>query len=283
MKKTYEERMAEGVYCDGLDSTPTTDWLREFLPGWQRPELPADVLCPENPHISLCIPSMDRLYHLRATLPDNLVAAEADPDCDIHVLEHSSNDGTAEYLADLLENSTSADLLQCFRTIGERYYSQPHAWNMLATTTEPGVIVVLGADCTIGPDYLPLLRETFLLHPGALICLKPRAGDRSAMTTSLLYYLGGYDLDMHESYGHEDCDILKRAVYRGAEEIWLPELASASHISHRVFRDNMFKPDGGHRYEKMSEERLAQGRWYRNAGRGWQQNVPERMGGVYAC
>jgi hypothetical protein len=275
--KTFGEHIEAAWASGAADSTPATDWLREFLPGWRQPlRFEQGSWWPETPHISLCVSSMNRVQHLTETLPENIKAAEADVDCDIHVLDYSSTDGTAEYLADI-----DNERVKCWRTIGDRYWDMCRPRNMICLTAETGYLVILDADFCVGPNYLPALRRVVESEVETIVCQKPWVG-LMAMPTLLFRQLGGHDLDMSDSYGHQDCDLLKRVVFAGAEEVWLPHSQTIRHIPHPSARDDIFRPDGGVHHEKMADERLARGLYVRNKGTGWESDVPEPLIGVYA-
>lgn len=226
-----------------------------------------------HPVVSYCISVMNRLHHLRETLPRSLAAArEGD---EFIVLDWHSNDGLAEWLVGQVDPR-----LHLYQTLKPRGWHHARAKNTCHRLATRDVLVNLDADNWLTPLYVDFVHKTFMAHAHPVcIFARPVMRDcigRIACTHKDFLRAGGYLEDLR-GWGCEDGDLymrlralgcrLSRAPSREARAIQHSDKERTRHTSAgRIKRSNLHT-------RRVSLRRIAFGILRANKGREW-GNVP---------
>jgi hypothetical protein len=156
------------------------------------------------PDVSFCITVMDRLDHLRRTLPDNI---RDNPEAEFVVLDYNSKEDVAGFVKPLGVNY--------YRECSRRYYKEANAKNIAARLARGRIVCNLDADNFTGPGFAYYLQER--MKPKTIfrpLWGLPSVGGRIALLKEDFLALGGYD-ETFEGFGWQDGDLFLRAVFQG--------------------------------------------------------------------
>jgi hypothetical protein len=171
--------------------------------------------------LSVCITCMDRAEPLSEVLPDNLKAAEDLP-VEFVVVDYSSKDPEEfKMVIDKMREQFPKVRLRAFRHEGQQYWQPSHAKNIAHRLATAPIVVNLDGD-----TYLDEHGQTFLIRnvrKNAFVA--PFISDMMgtiAFHKDDFGYLGGYDERFNMGYGHEDSDLVNRALRSEMFQIELP-------------------------------------------------------------
>src|SRR4051794_24309230 len=104
--------------------------------------------------LSFCTTCMNRLGHLRETLPRNLIAATGRGPVEFVVLDYNSSDGLAEWTADVLGSHLASGLVRYYRTPRPARFHMSHAKNVAHQLAVGDVVCNLDADNILGSGFV---------------------------------------------------------------------------------------------------------------------------------
>jgi hypothetical protein len=175
--------------------------------------------------ISFCTTCMNRLDDLRITLPANIQANASYPNCEFVLLDYNSTDGLAEWISRKMKHHIESGKLIYYRTDEPKYYSMSHSRNVAFRLASGDIVNNIDADnftfdgapCSI--CFAAWLNEQAILHPAKTVFAKTKQvtimhGRVGFYKNEFINDLGGYDEDF-EGYGHDDQDIVQRALGLG--------------------------------------------------------------------
>jgi hypothetical protein len=171
------------------------------------------------PILSFCITSMNRLHHLRRTLPANLKWNSACPIAEFVVLDYSSSDGLAEWIRSEMYEHIESGTLVFAQAPGFTEFRRSHAKNMAHRIATGRYLCNLDADNYTGARFATYLIQHFLAVPK--ICVHSCRG-LIAFPREYFYALGGYDERMIHGWGHEDWDLWVRSRAMGLKQVFIP-------------------------------------------------------------
>jgi len=171
--------------------------------------------------LSVCITCMDRADVLETTLPANLESAAGLP-VEFVVMDYSSHaeDAVKDLVKRMREKYPDARL-RAYRHEGEQYWQPSHAKNMAHKHARGPVVCNLDAD-----TFLDEHAQAFLIRnvrKNAFVA--PQISDMMgtiAFHKDDFGYLGGYDERFNKGYGHEDSDLVARALRSEMCQVELP-------------------------------------------------------------
>lgn len=169
--------------------------------------------------LSFCTASMNRLHHLRRTLPANLEWNSASRLVEFIVLDYSSSDGLAAWIRAEMQDHIESGTLVFAQASGFTEFRRSHAKNMAHRIATGRYLCNLDADNYSGDRFATYLLQHFLAVQK--ICVHSHGG-RIALPREYFYALGGYDERMIHGWGYEDDDLRIRSRAMGLKQVIIP-------------------------------------------------------------
>lgn len=179
---------------------------------------------------------MNRLHHLRETLPVNL-QNNTDNGTRFLILDYNSNDGLQEYIVDTFNKELREGKLEYHRYAHAKYFSHSHSRNLAVKITQADLVCNVDADNFTGVGFDNFLQEQFEAHPEAVVSGLSNdhniygAFGRMATRRADFLEVGGYD-ETFEGYGFEDYDLVARLEKKGLEKITINEPSFLQSVTH---------------------------------------------------
>lgn len=171
----------------------------------------------DNGGISFCTVSMNRLIHLKETLPKNIEDNSNYPNIEFVLLDYNSNDGTEVYVRSELSEFINKGILVYYRTTTPKFFHRSHSRNVAFRLATGDILCNVDADNFTGEDFSSFLSECFSSEESIFL-------SSTGFTTNLLGRIclrkrdfcevTGYDEEMSE-YGFEDYDLISRLELKG--------------------------------------------------------------------
>ncbi len=204
--------------------------------------------------ISFATVCMNRLHHIRITLPKNI-----EDNCNYYnseylLLDYNSTDGLEQWVNENMKEYILSGKLKFFRTTEPEYFNRSHSRNQILRMAEGDIVCNVDADNFTGEGFADYINKSFTNKENIFLAgsydaefseFKDSYGRFCAMKQDFMN-VGGYDEEM-ESYGHEDTDLYERLARLGRKEINIKNtkfLHSIAHsdderISNEFFRKNL--------------------------------------------
>jgi hypothetical protein len=178
---------------------------------------------------------MNRLHHVRETLPSNLKENDR-PDVSFVLLDYNSSDGLQDYIkCNHLEEIKTGKLVY-YRYEQAADFDRCHSRNMALKLAEGDVLCNLDADNYAGRDFGHFVQEIF--SDKKRICLtglenpwKHDASGKLCVRREEFMEVTGYD-EAFDGYGFEDFDIVNRLGLNGCEPFTINKSDFLKAISH---------------------------------------------------
>ncbi len=190
---------------------------------------------PQSPSISLFTVVMNRLHHLRITLPENLRNNNLS-NTEFVVLDYGSCDGVGDYILQNFVAELQSGKLRYFREQAT-YFDRCKSRNMAASLCSGDVICNVDADNFTGVNFDRYLQNQFLglsnvfvSALGSSTCSTDSLG-RIAMRKRHFIRCGGYD-ESFRGYGYEDYDLNARLQRMGLTKVVIEHDHYLQAISH---------------------------------------------------
>jgi hypothetical protein len=201
--------------------------------------------------ISFCITSMNRLEHIKKTLPINIADALSDHyNIEFILLDYNSADGIENWVKENLSQHIDNQLLTFFRTIQPQSYHRSHSRNMVFRLASGDILVNLDADNFIGKGFVKFIREN--MKENNLLAVdedgngkqfKDALG-RVCVWKKDFERISGYDERM-AGYGFEDLDFKTRLTQCGIKLHPIKKASFLKSIHHdnisRIENESVFK------------------------------------------
>ena len=181
---------------------------------------------------------MNRLHHLKQTLPRNLADNNL-ATTRFLVLDYNSTDGLQEYILEHFHDELQSGKLEYHRYEHAKYFSHSHSRNLAVKLTDAVYICNIDADNFTGQNFDHYLQLKFSHHPRAVVSAlsNPQqvygAFGRMAARREDFIAVGGYDEDFL-GYGFEDYDLVSRLQSYGLEKV----LIDSPVYLNTVYHDN---------------------------------------------
>jgi predicted glycosyltransferase involved in capsule biosynthesis len=175
--------------------------------------------------VSFCTACMNRLNHLRQTLPTNLQNNTGCPSVEFVVLDYSSSDGLKEWIEKEMGNYLNTGRLVYYLANGFQYFHHAHAKNAAHRLARGEIVCNLDADNFTGQRFAEYLVESFSGKERLIVRAQKKyrgTFGRIAMRKIDFELIGGYDERMKFGWGNEDMDIINRASMMGFREHLIP-------------------------------------------------------------
>jgi hypothetical protein len=163
---------------------------------------------------------MNRLDHLKQTLPINIKKVDNIIDKEYIILNYNSKDDMNEWVIDNFKGK-----VKLYHTTEPKYFKMSHAKNVVSCLATGDIIVNIDADNYITEGFTEWCVEQFKKNDNIVLGSTPphpRACGKIAITKENFYKLKGYD-EGFESWGFDDIDFVRRAKEIGLKHIEIPE------------------------------------------------------------
>ena len=198
--------------------------------------------------ISFCTVAMDRLCHIKETLPKNLADNRQYQNKEFVLLDYSSRDGLSDWVRSNLMSYIERGTLKYFRTEGKDRFYRSHAKNMAAKCASGEIICNIDADNYTGKEFAFYVNSKFSAPSVFLMARengKPDISGRICVSREDFDLSKGYDEDMN-GYGWEDVDFCNRLTLLNRTAV---RIQGAEYLCYIVHSDearmrNHYKPNG---------------------------------------
>lgn len=207
---------------------------------------------PQALKLSYCTVCMNRLNHLKVTLPLNLEENEEFHNVQFIVLDYNSQDGLESWIKNTLERYISSGKLVYYKNRDAELFHRSHSRNMAFKLANTDVVCNVDSDNIVTREYTQFVLKHFHANPNILItadtigahyffrdvvgricCLKKDFG-----------MVQGFDETM-SGYGFEDNDLISRIERLGRQRVVVEDISLLSAIRHqdadRVKNESTYK------------------------------------------
>jgi GT2 family glycosyltransferase len=206
--------------------------------------------------ISFATVCMNRLHHIRQTLPKNIEDNKQYENVEFILLDYNSTDGLEDWVRENMQEHIQSGKLIFYRTTEPEYFKRSHSRNMAMRLCEGDIICNVDADNYTGNGFAEYINKKFNKTKNIFLAgsfseqfmeYKDSYGRFCAWKDDFIK-IGGYDEEM-ESYGHEDTDLYERFGRYGRIEVNIGQIQYLHSISHsdqertgnEFFRKNILK------------------------------------------
>ena len=191
--------------------------------------------------LSFCTVCMNRLHHLKETLPKNISDNSDEPDIEFVVLDYHSGDGLGEWMKENMQDQISRGLVSYYRTDEREDFDRAHSRNMAFRLARGEILCNIDADNFTGRGFAAYLKRQFRENDDIFLC----AGDATSQAAnsnvlgriSLLkkdfILTEGFD-EFMKNYGFEDQDLINRLEAAGRRKQIISDPSFLRSISHQV-------------------------------------------------
>lgn len=190
-----------------------------------------------KPHITLkisfCTTVMNRLHHLKETLPMNLADNAVTENIEFVILDYNSTDGLETWMQQNFDNFCGKVVY--FKTTQPTFYNRSHSRNIAFRLASGDIVCNLDADNYAGKGFAEYLTAIFQQHHSIFIA--PQNNNLSdtfgkiSTTKSDFLQLKGYD-EAIKGYGFEDNDLKNRLKNLGRTEVTFNDVEFLKAITH---------------------------------------------------
>jgi len=189
---------------------------------------PYDKPIKKNYKVSICTTCMNRTDDLKQTYIKNIEENIKYPHVDFVLLNYNSKDDMDEWVKKNLMEYIEKGIVNYYHTTEPEFYSMTHSRNVVFKLGKGDIVNNVDADhytCTTHgspakyrqpepeicfAEYINILANH---QPKQAVFLKSKQKNRGRLGffKKDFLWLGGYDEGLH-GYGHDDCDLLNRAL-----------------------------------------------------------------------
>ncbi len=260
-----------------------------YLRNYDLVSLPSDIYSEAlNKHsISFCTNCMNRLYHLKHTIEENIKSNRNYGNVEFVLVNYNSKDGMHRWVKKNLMQYIDSGILNYYHTTEPKYFHMSKAKNLAHKLAKNEILCNLDGDNFTGDDFAFYINYLFNQEGLDTIFHFKKAPywgteGRIALTKKNFEKLGGYDEDFHPA-GHQDHDLLERAKAIGLEymnveiENFLRYLSNSTHEKSTGLAENkvdFYKLRNEN--VQWSNENLESGQYVANLKEGWGRSVVYR-------
>lgn len=187
---------------------------------------------------SFCTTCMNRLHHLKETLPKNIEDNKDFKNLEFVLLDYNSTDGLEEFVKENWQEHIKKGRLAYYKTTIPHYYNASHARNLAFKLAKGDIICNIDADNFTGIGFAKYVATEFNNPTIFLAVLKPDgptikkdAIGRICVKKEDFLAIRGYDEQMIH-YGFEDYDLINRLEMRGVQRQLITDDGFLQTISH---------------------------------------------------
>lgn len=183
----------------------------------------------ERRKISFCTVCMNRLHHLRLTLPQNMLHNQDYPDCEFILLDYNSGDDLEAWVLENMSSYIASGKLIYYKTTEPLYFHMSHSKNMAAKLGTGDIVCNVDADNYTGQGFASYINDVFSNGENLLLAAEQSANEmliwdvfgRICVRKDDFVQIGGYDENMLH-YGFEDSDFVNRLRMNGLQRKGIP-------------------------------------------------------------
>ena len=186
--------------------------------------------------ISFCTTCMNRLHHLKETLPANFANNSTYVNLEFILLNYNSKDDIDTWIEKEWMTEIESGRLKYLKTLEPLYFKYSHAKNMVAKFATGDIICNIDADNFTGPGFAEYINEQFN-NKDNIFLIGGKEGfwdtkGRVCLWKSDFLKLNGYDERILD-WGYEDIDFYYRVNnYLGRTEVKIEEDKYLQTIKH---------------------------------------------------
>ena len=200
--------------------------------------------------ISFCTVCMNRLHHLRQTLPENIKDNLDYGQLEFVLLDYNSQDGLEQWINSEFTDALASGRLKYFKTREPGSFNMAHSRNMVTHVATGDIVCLIDADNYTGPGFATFVndafsrnRQIFLTAISRTVVKNPSdvLGRICVMKTDFAK-VTGFD-EFMTSYGFEDYDLVNRLQLSGLRRKIIEQnyLRAISHPREERTRHMMLK------------------------------------------
>jgi len=180
---------------------------------------------------------MDRLNHLRETLPDNISGNEDYTQLEFVVLNYNSNDEMDKWMRPNQRVNIESGKIVYIKTTEPKYFKVAHAKNMAVRFATGDIVCNIDADNFTGKGFARYINEEFNNNPNIFLTANQKGYSdlcgKVCVWKSDFSNVRGYDEKILD-YGYEDVDFYSRLKRIGRSEMKIKNSAYLQSIKHGV-------------------------------------------------
>lgn len=190
-------------------------------------------------NITFCTVCMNRLHHLKITLPQNLLDNKDSSNAKFLLLDYNSKDGLEDWIKSNLNREIADGRLVYYRTNAPQSFHRSHSRNLAFKLANDGLICNVDADNFTGKHFSEYLTKLYEKNKPCIMAvdrmnLKGVLRDvvgRICLSKQSFLNVNGFDESMQD-YGFEDVDLVNRVNAIGCSVIYMKESKYLKAISH---------------------------------------------------
>ena len=189
--------------------------------------------------ISICTVCMNRLHHIKQTLPLNIEDNKDYQNLEFIILDYNSSDGLNTWIKSEMSHYIQSGILKYYRTEEPLFFDRTHSRNLMFKLATGDVLSNVDADNFTGKGFARYLNDEFVKNPDIYVVADTKkrfyflrnAFGRFACNKQNYLLVGGMDETM-KSYGSETLDLYERFEQQGLEEVVIKNINFLKAISH---------------------------------------------------
>ena len=189
--------------------------------------------------LSICTVCMNRLIHLRNTLPANIIDNENHPNIEFAVLDYNSQDGMEEWVRSNMMKYIESGILKYYKTYEPKYFDLSHSKNMISVLSTGDIICLVDADNYAGKGYADWISSVYSAHGNNTIITTLRKthiplrdqGGKLCFSRDLYNAVRGFDETLI-GYGIDDVDLVNRLEKAGGKRVFIENEKFLKYIGH---------------------------------------------------
>jgi N-terminal domain of galactosyltransferase len=176
---------------------------------------------------------MNRLAHIAATLPQNLLDNRDYPDVDFVILNYNSKDELQKYILDTFGAEIRSGRISYYRTAQPDYFDRSHSRNVAFRLAQGDILCNLDSDNFTGPGFAAYLNDLFCTFTDIFVSapFEDNIAGRIAMRKQDYLSTRGYDQRLM-CYGYEDDDMICRLETNGLRKVIIDDKKFLNAIGH---------------------------------------------------
>lgn len=189
--------------------------------------------------LSFCTICMNRLHHLKQTLPQNMEDNKGYENLEYVVLDYNSKDGMEQWVkANFMEQIRSGRLVYYKNPYPEQF-NMSHSKNMVSRLASGEIVCLVDADNYTGNRYARFVNNNFQINPNSFLTTvykdklihKIDTGGRVCFRKTDFMSIQGFDESMN-NYGFDDIDFANRLEASGKKRVILKNHEFLNAIEH---------------------------------------------------
>jgi len=182
---------------------------------------------------------MNRLHHLKQTLPKNIADNGDYPNIEFVLLDYNSSDGMEEWVKAEFKEEINSGLVTYFKVEDVEYFDRSHSRNMMFKLATGDIICNIDADNFTGENFANYINTVFNEKENIVLLTDTKRRyyyirdciGRFCAKKEDFVAIAGYDESM-KGYGLEDDDLYERLLALGREETLITDFSFLQALKH---------------------------------------------------